>query len=117
MDMTEDVVDPVARKIYGSAGPGGTDLEDLQGWLLNYISVESLMDWMANQIPPWAAYQEFISVRLIALDKQLGVRLVGVGETWRWLFSKCVMKFTWPEATHACKDYQICAGLKVLIDV
>ena len=44
MDMTEDVVDPVARKIYGSAGPGGTDLEDLQGWLLNYISVESLMD-------------------------------------------------------------------------
>ena len=54
--------------------------------------------------------------RLIALDKQPGVRPVGVGETWQSLFSKIVLKVTGPEATMACRDDQLCAGLKVGID-
>ena len=74
------------------------------------------MDWMANQIPTWAAYWAFMSGRLIALDKQPGIRLVGVGETCHRIFSKCVLKVTGPEANHACKDYQIWAGLKAGID-
>ena len=57
-----------------------------------------------------------MSGRLIALDKKLGVCPVCVGETWRQIFAKCVIKVTWPEANHACKDGQICAGLKVGID-
>ena len=48
VDITEDVVKSVARKLSGSTGTGGTDLEALQGWLLkfwydrkiHYISVE-----------------------------------------------------------------------------
>ena len=57
-----------------------------------------------------------MSVRLIALDKQPGVRPVGVGETWRHVFSKIALKFTGPEATMACQDDQLCAGLKVGIN-
>ena len=37
--------------------------------------------------------------RLIALDKQPGVRPVGVGETWRLIFAKIVLKVTGPETT------------------
>ena len=33
-DITEDMVDLVAWKLSGSAEPGGTDSEELQGWLL-----------------------------------------------------------------------------------
>ena len=57
-----------------------------------------------------------MSGRLIILDKLPGVRLMGVGETWRHLFSKCVLKVTGYEATYACKDEHICTGLKAVID-
>ena len=53
-----------------------------------------------------------MSGRLIAIDKQPGVRPVGVGETWRRLFSEIVLKVTVPEATMVCQDDQRCAGLK-----
>ena len=86
------------QKLSGSSGPGGTDAEVLQGWLLKSredikricTSVESFSDWLANGIPPWVAYHVFMSGRLIALYKQPGVHTVGVGETWRYLFANCV---------------------------
>ena len=36
MDIKADVVESVAWKRLGSTGPGGTESEDLQGWLLNF---------------------------------------------------------------------------------
>ena len=78
--------------------------------------MENFVDWLANGSPPWAAYRAFMSGRLIALDKQPGVRPVGVGETWRRLFAKIVLKVTGPEATMTCQGDQLCAGLKAGID-
>ena len=85
----EKVVESIARKTLGSSGPGGTDSEALQGWLLKFgedsiilrTSVETFVDWLANGGLLWAAYHAFMSVRLIELDKKPGVRPVGVGET------------------------------------
>ena len=57
-----------------------------------------------------------MSGRLIALDKQPGVLTVGVGETWRRLFAKYVLRVTVPEATILCQGDQLCARLKALID-
>ena len=71
------------------------------------------MDWLANGIPPWAAYRSFVSGRLMALDKQPFVRPVGVGEMWRHIFTKIVLKVTVTEATIECQDDQMCAGIKV----
>ena len=53
---------------------------------------------------------------LSALDKQPGVCMVSVGETWRRLFSKCVLKFTVPEATNVYQYYHICSKLRTGID-
>ena len=71
----------------GAQGPVVLDSEALQGWLLKLgmteklrISVETFGDWLANQIPPWAAHQAFMSIYLIALDKSRAY--VGVEETW-----------------------------------
>ena len=57
-----------------------------------------------------------MSGRLIALDKQPDVRHIGEGETWRRLFANIVLKFTVPEATIACQDDQLCAGINMGID-
>ena len=35
-DITEEAVESVARKISGSSGPGGTDYEALQVWLMKF---------------------------------------------------------------------------------
>ena len=88
--ITEEAVKSVARKRLGGSGPGGTESDVLQGCILKFgddttrlhTTVETFVDWLANEAPPWAAYCAFMSGRLIALDKQPGVRLVGIGETW-----------------------------------
>ena len=36
VDITDDVVESVARKCLGSPVPGGTDSEALHGWLLKF---------------------------------------------------------------------------------
>ena len=78
--------------------------------------METFVDWISNGSLHIAAYCTFMSGRMIALDKQPSVRPVGVGETWRRLFSKIVLKVMGPESTMACQGDQLCSGLKVLID-
>ena len=55
-------------------------------------SVENFVHWLANGSLPWVDYCAFMSGRLIALDKQPGVRLVGVGETGQRFFANIVLK-------------------------
>ena len=46
-----------------------------------FILVLTIFDWISNSIPPWEAYWEFMSGRLMALYKQPGIHLAEVGET------------------------------------
>ena len=79
----------VAGHLSGGAGPGGTDLVSLQHWLLRFgaasgelrLTVADFAEWLGKGQPPWAAYRALMSGQLIALDKQPGIRPVGVGET------------------------------------
>ena len=57
-----------------------------------------------------------MSGHMIAIDKRRGVCPVGVRETWRCIFAKCMLRVTGHKATNACQDDQICAGLKEAID-
>ena len=123
VDITENVVEYVAWELSGSMGSGDTDSESLHGWLLKLgkdrkrlcTSVETFVDWIENKTPSWGAYRVFVCGRLIAPDKQPGVHLIGVGETWRLLFANCVLKVTGSKSTRACQDDQHCAGLKARI--
>ena len=75
VDITEEAVESVARKLLGISRPGGTDSEAIQGRLMKFgeystilrTSVEIFLDWLANGIPPWAAYCAFMSGRLIVI--------------------------------------------------
>ena len=79
-------------------------------------SKDFFVDWIANGSPPWVAYRAFMSSRMIALDKQSGVRPVCVGEIWWRLFVNIVIKFTGPESTMELQDDQRCAGIKAGIN-
>ena len=71
---------------------------------------------MANDTPLWAAIRALMSNRLMALDKCPGVRPVGIGEIWRRLFARCVLKVAGTEAKEACGSAQLCAGLEAGIE-
>ena len=124
LDITPTVVEKVARRLSGSAGPGGTDSIALQHWLLRFgesskrlrAVVAEFAGWMANDSPPWAAYRALMANRLVALDKCPGVRPVGIGEIFRRLLAKCVRHEAGAEATGACGIDQLCSGLSSGID-
>ena len=63
------------------------------------------------------SYYLFISVRLNALEKQPGFCPVRVGETWRHIFSKCVLRVTVPVSNSVFQYVRIYEGLKAAIDV
>ena len=124
LDITEEVCCKVARRLRGSAGPGGSDAVAIQGWLLRYgeASMElrkanaEFTSWLANESPPWAAYRALRSGRLVALDKGPGVRPVGIGETWMRYDSKCVLFVAGGEAKDECGVDQLCAGLEAGVE-
>ena len=82
----------------------------------NFTSFENFIDWLSDKSPNWASYCAFMSGCLILLDKHPGVCPFRVGENWRRLFTKIVIRVTVPEATRACQDDQLCSGLKAVID-
>ena len=89
VDITDDTVTEVAGRLSKGAGPGGPDSVSLQHWLLRFgaasaelrLVVRDFVEWLGNGRPPWAAYRALMSGRLIVLNKQPGIRPVGVGET------------------------------------
>jgi len=116
--VTSETVELVAAKLSGAAGLGGTDAVDLRNWLLRFGAESAALreelanwcNWLANTSPPWAAYRALMACRLVALDKQPGVRPVGIGEIYRRLMAKCVLAVTGKQATAACGNLNLCAG-------
>eukprot|EP00978_Attheya_sp_CCMP212_P009437 scaffold22328_cov61-Attheya_sp.AAC.3 len=108
-----------------SAGPGGIDTVGLLHLLLQFgqriaslrEAVTDFTRWMANEMPPWAAYRAMLASRCVALDRCPGVRPVGIGEIWRCLQAKCLLLLaTGDEAKDACGIDQVCAGLEAGIE-
>ena len=114
----------VASKISGAAGALGADVIELRNWLLRFGCayeelrdiVARLIDWMANSSPPWAAYTTIMKCLLGALDKQPGVRPVGIGETLCRALDKLIMRAAGDQVKTACRNLQLCAGLKAVIE-
>ena len=71
------------------------------------------MEWLANSRPPWAEYWSLVAGRLIALDKQSNIQLVGIGKTWRCCFANFILAVAVPEDNEACGMDNLCEGLEV----
>ena len=124
VNITNDTVTTIVGRLLGGAGPGGTDPVSLQQWLLRFgaasgelrLIVGVFVEWLGNGRPPWAAYRSLMSVRLIALDKQPGIRPFGVGKTWQWMMEKCLLRVTGPEAKSAYGMNQLSGGVEAVIE-
>ena len=96
----------------------------LQHWLLHFgeasgelrLIVGDFEEWLGNGQQPWAAYRALMSGWMIALDKQPGIRTVGVGETWRRMMAKCLLRVAGPEAKTACGTNQLAGGVEAGIE-
>jgi hypothetical protein len=115
----EECVAKAAACISGGAGPCGVESIMLKSWLLRYgVQSERLrevmatwVDWLSNGLPPYAAYRAVNTVRTVALDKTPGVCPLGIREVWMRLWSDCSHTKLKVEATNACGNTQLCAGL------
>ena len=124
VDITNDTVTAVVGRLSGGAGPGGNDSVSLQHWLLRFRAASrglwliggDFMEWLVHGWPPWAAYRALMSGRLITLDKQPGIRPVGVGETWRQMMAKCLLRVAGPEAKAACGTNQLVGQVEAGIE-
>ena len=122
--VSSDTVEEVVVKMGGSAGPGGPDSVALKAWCLGFghtsgelrSEIARFTTWIANTNPSWAAYRALMACRLVALDKEPGTRPLGIGETYRRLMAKCVLKCVGDRATSACGNYNLCVGLKAGIE-
>ena len=89
-DCTFEDLEALALRMSGSTGPSSFDDVMLRDCLLWYgMALSKLrqemadwVEWLSNESPPWAAYRPLICRRLVALDKQSGVRPVAIGEIW-----------------------------------
>ena len=121
---TQEAVATVVRKMSGSAGLLGPDSEHLKDMCMRHgvaserlrDSIAALTGWVANEHVPWAAIRALRACRLAALDKQPGVRPVGIGETISRLMSKVVLYLCGFQATDSASNFNLCAGLPAGIE-
>ena len=66
---------------------------------------------LCNAIIPWEDVFALVTSRLIALDKCLGVRPIGIGETLHRVVGKTICLATRIDVTMACGSDQLCGGL------
>ena len=124
VDITEDMVTAVAGRLLVGAGPGGTDSVSLQHWLLRFGAASSelrmivgdFVEYLGNRRPPWADYRALMSSRLIVLDKQPRIRPVGVGETWKRIMAKFLLRVVGAEAKAACGTTHLAGGVEAGIE-
>ena len=124
IEVTGAHIGLVARKIQGSAGPGGCDSSHWQDILCRFgrcsrglcDAIADLTSHLANSQVDWPHIQALLSNRLIALDKSPGIRPIGVGETLRRIIGKAVCLVTRDDAETVCEARQLCAGLKCGIE-
>ena len=120
----EDTIAGIAKKLHGSAGPGGIDAELFKSLLLRHGAASAILrgemalwtEWLANESPPWAAIRASQAKRVSPLDKQPGVRPLHVGEIYQRLWAKQTIKSAGEAAKVACGNVQLCAGLEAGVE-
>ena len=117
-DLTGDVVRKTALTTQGAAGPSMGDAYVWRRMLVSFKSAsKDLCDAVAGvarhlasqQVDP-AGLMPLLNNRLIPLDKNPGVRPVGIGEVLRRIIGKSLMTVLKRDITQAAGVSQVCAG-------
>ena len=120
-EIDEELIMKVAYATKGGAGPSGLDAE---GWKRMLTSKQfgtassDLRKSLANmikklciiQIEDETSLQALMACRLIPLNKNPGVRPIGIGEVLRRIAGKVVMTVSKHRIVEATGSIQVCAG-------
>ena len=74
------------------------------------------VEFLANNVVPYAAHRALETGRLTALDKQPGVRSIGVASAASRSLVKCLLKVIGDDAKAAYGNANLCAGLEAGIE-
>ena len=116
--LSSDLIRSSALRVGGSPGPSGLDAVAWKRLCTSFHSssndlcaaLSSLAQRLcARYVDPEGLYP-LVASRLIALDKQSGVRPIGVGETIRWLLGKAILRVIGTDVIEATGASQLCAG-------
>ena len=120
LDITSAHIAAAAKRIEGSAGPGGSTATHWQAFLLHYgthsaklrDAVAELARRLSNKIVDWKDIRALMSSRLIALDKCPGVRPIAIGEILRRIICRSIVMATRNDIADLCGVDQLCSGIK-----
>ena len=124
LNITSSTVEKQARKLFGSSGPSGSDANHWFDALIRFglessrlrDLVSQLGNLIAYEIISWRKIKALFSCRLIALDKQPGVRPIGIGETLRRLLGKAVADLTNDDLAYAFGSEELAGGVSCEIE-
>ena len=122
--VAEDTIQERASKLHGAAGPSGVDAIMLKAWLTRHGCASQalrteLAKWaemLATLPPTYSKIRALNHTRLLAVDKEPGVRPIGCGEIWMRLFAGVILDQCKERARQACNNVQLCAGLQAGIE-
>ena len=120
-NINADLIKTCASKTKGSAGPSGLDAEEWRKMISSHMygnisddlcHAIALMtrELCSSEISDPESISSLLACRLIPLDKQPGVRPIGIGEVLRRIMGKAVMKVVKPDVLAAVGFNQLCAG-------
>ena len=116
------MVQKAAKGTNGSGGPTQVDSDAWQHIICSKAyrvqqdflcdSIARLARRLCTEEIPFQSIESLTACRLIALDKNPGIRPIGIGEILRRIIGKCVMTVTKGDITESSGPLQTCAGHK-----
>ena len=116
--VTPELIRSSALKIESSSGPSGLDAANWKRICTSFgtssfdlgAALASFGRRLCTSFVDPDGLYPFLASRLIALDKQPGVRPIGVGESVRRLLCKAVIQVIGPDVMEVAESFQLCAG-------
>ena len=126
--IDEEAVREAAMRTRGGAGPSGMDADSCRHLLVSrnfgncavelrtefakmirLICIEKV-EVISSGVSTSSSLEAFLACRLLPLDKNPGLRPIGVGEVLRRIAGKVVMKIVKTDVQDAAGSLQVCAG-------
>lgn len=118
--LNEEDIKLRAKKLNSAAGMDGVDGQTARYWITNFgdrskrlrEALARIAMILANGSPHYAMYRALNDARMLAVDKQPGVRPLACGCIWMRLMAGAVIDSGLKtQARDACGNVQSCAGL------